>query len=322
MSATTRRPYRFGVQGGPFGDPEALREHARRVEALGYDELFSFDHIGAPDTRDRPDPVAVADPFTPLVVAAEATRTLRIGPLVLNNEFHHPALLARTVASVDRLTGGRFVLGMGTGYAQAEHDAIGVPIRAPGPRVDRFAESVTVLRSLLDRGAVDHDGAHESVHVDDLGIAPVQDRLPFLIGGHGRRVVRIAAEHADIFQFTGLTHGPDGSPSAGGFALADLVERSRWLADAAGDRDPAIERSALVQVCACGDEAPTTDDLVERLGLEPDVIDETPFVLSGSVEQVVDKIERLRETLGITHYVVRDPAGFAPVVDALTGHTG
>ena len=174
-----------------------------------------------------------------------------------------------------------------------------------------------MLRSLLDGGGVIHDGEHESVHVEDIGISPIQARVPLLVGGHGRRVVRVAGEHADIFQFTGLTHGPDGTPSAGGFALADLVERSRWLSEAAGARDAAIERSALVQISGCGDDAPPMHELVERSGVAPDVVEETPCILSGSVEQIVDKIERLRETLGITHYVVRDATGFAPVVDAL-----
>ena len=89
------RPFRFGVQTGPFDDAVALRDFARMVETLGYDELFSFDHIGA------------VDPFLPLMVAAEATTRLRFGPLVINNELHNPALLARTAATFDALSNGR-----------------------------------------------------------------------------------------------------------------------------------------------------------------------------------------------------------------------
>jgi probable F420-dependent oxidoreductase len=210
------RPFRFAVQGGPFGDARALEGHARNVESLGYDELFSADHVGS------------VDPFVPLVVAALATERLRVGPLVLNNEFHNPVLLARTAASVDRLTNGRFVLGMGTGYADAEHVSIGSPIRPPGPRVTRFGETLEVLRSLLDTGSADLDGRHETVHVADLGVRPSQARVPILIGGHGRRVVGLGGRFADIFQFTGLTHDDDGTPSSGGFAIDEVVERGRW----------------------------------------------------------------------------------------------
>lgn len=302
------RPFRFALQGRNFSDRDALIDLARQAEALGYDELFSFDHIGT------------VDPFIPLVVAAEATTRLRVGPLVLNNELHHPALLARTAATVDRLIGGRLVLGLGTGYTQAEHDAIGMPLRDPGARVTRFEESVIALRSLLDSGAAQLDGLHHHLAVADLGIRPKQGHVPLLIGGHGKRVVGVAARHADIFQFTGLTHGDGGQPAAGGFGIDAVRERSRWLAEAAGDRLGDIECSALVQNTQLG--APTDDDLdqmAERFHVTRQVIEETPFALIGSVEQIVDKLERLRSDVGISHVVVREAEDFAPVVAALAG---
>lgn len=309
--------YRFAIQGGSLADPVALREEVQTIEALGYDEFYTSDHIGRPGSDGRHGGMFVVEPFSPLLIAAAATERLRVGPLVLNAELYNPALLARHVATVDRLSSGRLVLGLGTGYAAAEHDAIGMPIRPPGPRVTRFGEVLHILRGLLDDGALTFDGEHESIKMDDLGIEPQQERVPFLIGGHGRRVVRLAGQYADVFQFTGLTHGEGGAPTAGGFALVDLVERSRLLTEAAGARDGQIERSALVQITGLGDDALTMEQLSERLRLDPEVIADTPFVLCGSVEQVVDKIERLRETLGITHYVVRDAEGFAPVLEAL-----
>ena len=302
------KPFRFAMQGGDLDDHDASVVEARRVEALGYDELFSYDHIGS------------VDPFVPMVVAAEATTRLRVGPLVLNNEFHHPALLARTAATVDRLSGGRLVLGLGTGYMQSEHDAIGLLLREPGARVSRFEESVVALRSLLDTGSATFDGVHHQLAVDDLGVRPVQSHVPFLIGGHGKRVVGIASRHADVFQFTGLTHGDDGRPAPGGFAIETIRERARWLAEGAGDRSVDIELSALVQLVHIGDGA---DEQIEatmaRWGVDRELIDATPFILLGSVAQVVDKVERLRSDVGISHFVIRDAEGFAPVVAALTG---
>jgi probable F420-dependent oxidoreductase len=307
------------VQGGPLDDPEQLAVHARNVEALGYDELFTADHVGAPGSGGRGGGRNAIDPFVPLMVAAGATETLRVGPLVLNNEFHQPVLLTRTAATVDRLTGGRLVLGLGTGYAAAEHTAIGSPIRPPGARVSRFGESLAVLRSLLDDGSAQFDGVHLSVDLDNIGIHPAQEHVPFLIGGHGRRVVTLAGRYADIFQFTGLVHGEGGNPSGAGFPLAHIVERAGWLTVAAGDRDADIERSALVQFTSVGPDAPRASDLAERFKHDVETVEHTPFALSGSLEQVVDKIERQRELLGISHYVVRDAEGFAPVVDALAG---
>jgi len=318
MSQQQSRPYRFAIQGGPFADPDALAEHARSVEALGYDELYTSDHVGAPDQGGRKGGRYIVDPFAPLLIAAAATTKLRVGPLVLNNEFSNPALLARTAATVDCLTSGRLVLGMGTGYAAREHESIGMPIRPPGPRVSRFEECLQILRSLLDTGAVHHDGVHEYVSFDDLGVSPRQTHVPFLVGGHGRRVVGIAARHADIFQFTGLTHGKDGTPSGGGFSLSQVQERGDWLEEGAGERAGDIERSALVQLVACGVDAPSDAEIAEQFELPEETIADTPFVLSGSLERIIDKVERLRETVGITHYVVREPETFAPVVDALT----
>jgi probable F420-dependent oxidoreductase len=301
------RRFRFGVQTGPFDDPVALREFARRVEDLGYDELFSYDHVGS------------VDPFLPLMSAAEATTRLRFGPLVINNELHNPVLLARTAATFDVLSGGRLTLGVGTGYMQSEHDASGVPLRPPGSRVTRLGESLAALRSLLDEGTATVEGVEIAIDVEDLGVRPAQERVPLLVGGNGRRVVTLAAKHADIFQFTGLTHDPEtGAPSGGGFALGDVRQRRDWLAQS--DRFDEIELSALVQMTHVGEGADRVlAGGAEQSGLSVDVLAETPFVLIGSLDQVVDKIHRLREDLGVSHFVIRDPEGFAPVAAAVAG---
>lgn len=303
------RPFRFAVQGGPFTDPDGLRVHARIVEDLGYEELYSSDHVG------------YVDPFLPLLTAAEATTTLRFGPLVLNNEFHNPVLLARTAATFDVLTGGRLVLGMGTGYMASEHEASGIALRDPAPRVTRFDESLTVLRSLLDDGVCAFDGQHVHVNIDDLEVHPAQPHVPILVGGHGRRVVTLAAKHADIFQFTGLTHAPvTGEPSAGGFSLDDIAQRHRWLVDAAGARLDSIELSALVQVTNLTDAADdAADGMASRIGADRSLIDETPFAMFGPVDAVVEKLLSLRERFGMSHFVVREPETFAPVVARLAG---
>ena len=130
----------------------------------------------------------------------------------------------------------------------------------------------------------------------------------------------LAGRHADIFQFMGMTHDDSGALAASGFGLDHLRRRAEWLAESAGDRIDSIERSALVQRTAIGtDVGDQLDEVVEHIGLSPDELADCPFVLIGSTEQVVDKLERLRDLLGISHYVVRDAEGFAPVVEALRG---
>ncbi len=308
------RPFRFGIQTGPFSDPPALREYARKLEDLGYAELFSSDHINGGGINN-------VDPFLPLLVAAEATTSLRFGPLVLNNEFYNPVLLARTAASFDRLSDGRLILGMGTGYAQDEHDAADIPLRAPADRVTRFGESIAALRSLLDDGTAHVSGDHITLSVDGLGVRPTQTRLPILIGGHGRRLVSVGARSADIFQFTGLTHDPvTGSPSAAGFARSEVAKRYEWLKQDAGDRLAKLELSALVQQTHIGRGAESVRaETAAAMSVDPSLVDQTPFLLIGSEAEVIDKLQALRHDLGIHHIVSRDPDDLAPIVAALAG---
>ena len=302
------RPFRFGVQATNLDRPAAIVSAAKQAEALGYDEFFSYDHFGA------------EDPFIPLMLAAEVTSRLRLGPLVLNNEFHHPALLARTAATVDRLTGGRLVLGFGTGYDQAEHDAIGVLLRDPPERVRRLEDCLIAVRCLLDTGAMTMTGQHHNLAVSELGIRPVQACVPFLIGGNGRRLIEVAARHAHIFQFTGLSHGVNGAPRLDGFRFEAVAERNRWFMRAAGHRLATVERSVLVQVCHIGHGAHERNQaLLQEWGFDLRTVQRTPFALVGSIRQVVDKLEWLRDELGVNHVVVRDAEGFAPIVAALAG---
>lgn len=302
----TERPCRFAFQETASADPDGIRASATAAESLGYDEYWSSDHVGA------------ADPYLPLQFAADATTTLRVGPLTLNNEFHHPVMIARSIATLDRLTGGRAVLGLGTGYAQDEHDATAIPLRPAGDRVTRFGETLEVVRALLDDGSCSFEGAHHHIEIDDLGIRPVQAHVPILVGGNGRRVVGLAGRHADIFQYTGLTFPAEGRPDTSSMRLSELVKRHEWLAESAGDRLDSIERSALVQRTYVGaDPGGSIAEVAERTGLAADDVAESPFFLLGSVEQLVDKIGRLRDLLGITHYVIRDTGAIAPVVEAL-----
>ena len=287
------RRFRFATQRLTFAGREDLIESAQTAEALGYEEFYSLDHIGN------------VDPFVPLMVVAEATETMRVGPLVLNNELHHPVLLARTAATVDQMTGGRLVLGLGAGYAQAELESAGIELRPPGPRVSRYEESLSVVRQLLDTGRAAVDG-HHRISIEDLGVTPVQDRIPFLIAARGRRMIDIAARHADIFQFTGIVHRADGTRSYGGFHRDDFSERSAWLREAAGERYDEIELSVVVLRSHLG---PGADDAVDSVADELEVdralVEGSPFLMFGSVQQVVEKLHRLREEHSVSHY--RDP---------------
>jgi len=303
------RPFRFALQALPRADRAAWQDVARQAEDLGYATLQTADHLG------------LADPLLPLVSAADVTTSLRFAPLVLNNELHNPVLLARQAATVDLLTDGRLELGIGTGYAETEHQAAGIPLSPPKERVDRLAAALTVLPRLFAGDAVELDGPYRlAVAAEALGLRCVQQpHPPILVGGYGRRVIGLAARAAQIVQFTGLAHDPDGTPRPRGFARATLDERVGWLRESAGARLAELELSVLVQRVHEGDPAIEVSAVAARLGMEDDVVRTSPFLLFGTVDAMVEQLEEQRATLGISYVTVREAELFAPVVARLAG---
>ena len=282
---------RFAVQAIPHGTRAEWHELARRAEGLGYSTLQTADHFG------------IADPFLPLVSAADVTTTLRLGPLVINSALHNPGLLARQAATTDLLTDGRLELGLGAGYAQSEHDTLGIPLPPPPARVDRFDESLGVLVDLLEgRG--------------DLGVACVQaPRPPILIGGFRPRMLEIAARRADIVQLTGIALDGAGWIKFADPTWAGAVAQAQRVRELAGDRD--VELSILMQLVAIDNVEDAIASTSERLGVERDAVEESPYFGYGSIDTLCDKLTRLRDEAGITYVTVREMDAFAPVVARL-----
>jgi probable F420-dependent oxidoreductase len=286
------RPFRFALQAIPQGSRADYQEVARKAEALGYSTLQTADHFG------------MADPFLPLVTAADVTTTLRVGPLVINSALHNPALLARQAATVDLLTDGRLELGLGAGYAQFEHDTVGIPLPPPRERVDRFDEGLGVLIDLLEG------------EVGGLGVTCVQKpHPPILIGGFRARMLAIAARRAEIVQLTGLTLDGAGWIEFGDPTWDGTVTQARTVREIAGDRE--VELSILIQLVAVDDAADAIAATSARLGLAPDVVEESPYFGYGSIDALCDKLTRLREEAGVTYVTVREMDAFAPVVARL-----
>ena len=173
------KPFRFGVSVRHAQSRTEWMEKARKVEALGYATLTVPDHL-----------TDLVAPMPALISAAEATKTLRIGTNVLNNDLRHPALVAREAATVDLLTDGRFELGLGAGSIKSEYDAAGFPFDQGGIRVERLAESVTIIKSLLNGEQVTFAGRHYRVTGHTIAPLPAQKpHPPILIGGNGRRLL-------------------------------------------------------------------------------------------------------------------------------------
>jgi probable F420-dependent oxidoreductase len=310
------KPFRFGVSVRHGRSRAEWTDKARKVEALGYAVLTVPDHL-----------TDLVAPMPALISAAEATKTLRIGTNVLNNDLRHPVLVAREAATADLLTDGRFELGVGAGSIKSEYDETGLSFDPGGTRVERLAESVTIIKRLLNGEPVTFAGRH--YHVTNHRLAPPaaqKPRPPILIGGNGRRLLRLAAREADIVGFSGLTFREGGAapPDLSGWRAAGVDERVRLVREAAGDaRYARLELNALVQqVVVTDDRRQVADDLSRRwTQLTADEILQTPYVLIGTVEQIVEDLLAYRGRWGISYYVVHEAYmdAFAPVVVRLAG---
>ena len=306
------RPFRFGVTAPTPSGGTNWAERARRVEQLGYSMLVVPDHF-----RDHLAPVPA------LVAAALATTRLRVGSLVFSNDFRHPAVLAKEAATIDVLSSGRFELGLGGGWLRAEYDQAGIPFDAPGTRVERLEEAVTIIKGLLAGERVTFAGRHYTIADLEGRPTPVQrPHPPIAIGGGGRRTLSLAAREASI---VGLV--PRARRDGSGLDLSDLSdaatrEKLEWVRSAAGARFDSLEINALIQAVVVADQRMTAaDQLASRFKVAREVVLGTVYVAVGTIEEICETLRQRRERHGISYLTVfeRDMEAFAPVVERLAG---
>src|SRR5438128_9071598 len=167
------KPFRFGVQEHSAPSGKAWRDRARLVEALGYQALFLPDHFGEQ-----------LAPIVALLSAADATSTLRVGSLVFDNDYRHPVVLAKEVATLDLLSDGRFDFGLGAGWLKSDYDQSGIPYDTPGVRIERMEEGLAIIKGLLAGGPFSFAGKHYRITSAESYPAPVQKpHPPIVIGG-------------------------------------------------------------------------------------------------------------------------------------------
>src|ERR687897_1820243 len=150
----TEHRFRFGIVGESIRTPKELVEQARRAEDLGYATLLLRDHFVGEPFGDQ------LAPLVALTAAAGATSTLRVGTLVLDNDYRHPVMLAKEAATLDAISDGRFELGLGAGWLRDEYLSAGLPFEAPAVRVGRLEESLQVIKGLLSGSPVRFSGDH------------------------------------------------------------------------------------------------------------------------------------------------------------------
>jgi probable F420-dependent oxidoreductase len=292
-----------------------FREKAREAEALGYSTLFVPDHF-----IDHP-----LAPMPAMAAAAAVTDTLRVGSLVLGNDYKHPVVLAREAATIDLLSDGRLELGLGAGWMTADYERAGLELDRPGVRIDRLEESVAIVKGLMADGPFTFRGEHYSVTDLDGHPKPVQrPHPPFIIGGGAPKILGVAAREAAIVGVNanlrgGVAISEDAARSMTGAATDEKIARLR---EAAGSRFDDLEIQSFVGFTNFTDDrAALAEMMAGAFGVSPDEALETPVVLAGTLEQMIDDVQVRRERWLMSYVVVGVDVmeQFAPAVAKLAG---
>ena len=308
------RPFRFGVQcsSPPEVDARSWAALARRLEDLGVHRMTVSDHLD--------DQLA---PIASLMAAADATTTLRLGALVLCNDYRHPVVMAKEAATLDVLSDGRFELGLGAGWMTSDYLQAGIPFDPAPERIARLEEAITIVRGLFSGEPVTFAGDHYRVDGMTSSPAPRQSPLPLLVGGGGRKVLELAGRHADIVGLNPRLPGGVIDASVGPDATAAATERKLgWVRAAAGDRFAELEIQTRIHLVAITDDRQgMADALAEGFGLSPDEALASPHALCGTPEQVADDLEERRERFGISAIGLSlgDLDAMEPVIARLAG---
>ena len=323
---TTQKPFRFGCQAFAPGSAKEWTETARKTESLGYSALHLADHYFGPGAAlsAASHPVQTVAAIPAMMAAASVTESVKIGCRVFCCDYHHPVVLMKQLATIDLLSDGRLEPGFGAGWITTEYEAMGIVMDRPGVRIQRMAEYVEFARSFFAGDDLDYSGEH--VKVRDMAAVPVspQEGGPkLMIGGGAPKVLRTAGRLADIVSINfNNSAGKIGVKGVGSGTADGTAEKVEWIKEGAGDRFDDIEiEIAAYFTTVTNDAAKTTAAMAKMFGLEPEQMAEHPHALIGSVEAIIEKLQRRREKYGISYISVGDAdmETFAPVVAELSG---
>lgn len=309
------KPFRFGVQlrNAPTGGDWS--ELAKRIEGHGYSVATMPDHF---DDQFAPVPA--------LQAMLSATTTLRVGALVFDNDYKHPLVLAKELATMDVLSNGRVEIGLGAGWMIADYEQAGMEYDRAGVRIDRFVEGLAVIKGLMGQEPFSFDGEHYTIRDHNGFPKPIQSpHPPIIVGGGGPRVLGIAAREADIVGVNGTLHaGVIGPEAISTMTREAVIEKVGIVADAAraaGRLDHIEMNVRTFFVSVTDDRDAQTAAMAEMIGVDEQMVRESPFALVGSPEQIADDLVARREEFGFSYVIVgaNELDDFAPVVARLAG---
>jgi probable F420-dependent oxidoreductase len=307
------RPLRFGVVAESARTPDELLRTARLAEDAGCSTLLLRDHF-----VEGPFDHQLA-PLTALSFVAAATSRLRVGTLVISNDYRHPVVLAKELATLDQLSGGRVEPGLGAGFLRREYEEAGLPFDPPGVRVSRLEESLRVLKRLLAGEPVNHQGVH--YRIDGLVSYPPSAQRPhppLLVAAARPRLLAVAAREADIVSFQPVsTGGGVVADPPGGRSPETLARQVELVREAAGDRVEHLELCTTATVVVTDRPRQAAEEQARRRGwdgLSAGEVLTMPTMFLGPPHHLADLFAERRERFGITYFVLFDGAlpGVAP----------
>jgi probable F420-dependent oxidoreductase len=310
---THPRTFRFGVQLHTAADRDEFVAAARKAEDLGFSTVFLPDHFG--------DQLA---PLPAMMAAADATTELRVGALVFDNDYKHPVVLAKEIATVDLLSGGRVEFGIGAGWMDTDYQQAGIPKDRTGVRIDRLEEALSVFRGLWGDEPFSFQGEHYRITGLDGRPKPVQrPHPPILIGGGAPRMLALAGREADIVGINPRLTAGAVTPDAGRDATAAQTDQKvAWVKEAAGDRFDDLELNMLVFAAIVTDDRPgLAAAMGPAFGISADEALDVPHAWFGSIEEICEQLQAWRERWGVSYWTLQGDAfeTMAPVVAKLAG---
>ncbi len=316
-----QRSFRFGVLCEEMGERNEWFAKVKCVEELGYSTLLVRDHFIAGSFGDQ------FAPLTALTAAAMITTTLRVGTMVLDNDYRHPVVVGKEVATLDLLSNGRFEFGLGAGWMDDEYMRAGLSFDTPGTRISRLEEALHVFKGLFADGSLTFEGKHYTIADLESFPKPLQrPHPPVLIGAGGRRMLALAAREADI---VGIMSGPlnageprDNNPAA--HSPERLAQKIAWLQESAGERFPQLELSIIVNPIVTNDRRQGAEQVARARGwtdLSLEEILQMPTICIGTMEQIEAQMLELRARFGITYFMISDSLMevCVPLVQRLSG---
>jgi probable F420-dependent oxidoreductase len=307
-------PFRFGVTSYGASSGEEWVKKSQRVEELGYSSLFVSDHF-----------MGQVSVIPALAFAAASTTRLRVGSIVCANDFRHPILLAKEAATIDLFSNGRLELGIGASYLKAEYDALGISFDDASTRIERLRESLQLIKAYFRGEIIDFTGKHYRIQ-SELGLDHIPALVqkpspPIIIGGGGKRMLTLAGQEADIIGLA-MQVNKDGTGPDTESALLPLEQKIEWVRSAAGARFDNLEINVQTWVVAVTDHRKETlEQIGQQFPLPYETLASLPFLLVGTVEEIIEQIQSHRKRYGISYFLVFDQymEQFTPVVSELAG---